>query len=93
MSRLTGHYSSGVDFLERLAVAYDAPGLTDSDLQFLADIESKFDQWGERMFFSDAQAGYLDSLAERGADTDDSEDEEFEVISVDRLGKRRRNTV
>jgi hypothetical protein len=86
MSRLRDHYGLE-EFLERIAAANDASDLTDNDLDFLSSIESKYDRWGDEMFFSDAQADYLEALAARGEDVFDGDDDcEREIIYV---GKRR----
>jgi hypothetical protein len=65
LERLEDHYSEE-DFLERLSFANEAPKLTARDLDFLASIEAKFDEYGEQMFFSEAQYKYLQGLAIRG---------------------------
>jgi hypothetical protein len=85
VSRLSDHFSVE-EFLDLLAAAYDSPDLSESDLDFLADIESKYDRWGDQMFFSDRQADYLKSLAARGEDVCMDDDEIEEVIYI---SKRR----
>jgi hypothetical protein len=90
MSRLTEHYGV-LDFLGRLAAANDAPDLTDNDVEFLANIEAKFNAYGADMFFSDRQADYLESLAARGEGGGEGFDaENCEIIPAERFGKRRR---
>jgi hypothetical protein len=90
MSRLTDHYVGG-EFLERIAAAYDAPNLTDRDWQFLSDIEAKHHRWGGAMYFSDRQAEYLESLAERGENYSEADDaDEIEIIHVARPRKSHR---
>lgn len=87
MSRLHDHYADPLDFVERLVAAYDAPDLTDDDLDFLAGIESAFHRFGTAMFFSGAQHEYLEALAERGEA--DEDEEEFEVIAMHKRHGRR----
>lgn len=82
MSRLRDHYGLE-EFLERIAVAYDGPDLTDNDIDFLADIKSKFDRWGDDMFFSEEQASYLDSLSAKGGyNCEVFESDEFQIIHM-----------
>ena len=64
--RLTDHYSTD-EFERRHDAACDAePILSEREMQFVRDIWSKYMQYGENMFFSEAQRRYLQMLAVRG---------------------------
>jgi hypothetical protein len=54
------------EFEDRLACAYRSKFLSASDRDFLSDIDAKHDEWGDEMFFSEAQARYLRMLSVRG---------------------------
>jgi len=78
--RLSDQYEGGgSDFEDRVACARKAPKLTGDQEQFLDDIEGKYDEYGEDMFFSIKQRRYLQMLAVRGgwrprsSDSDDNE--------------------
>jgi hypothetical protein len=85
-----GDHYTDAEFFERLDAANSATYLTDNDQEFLADIESKHDQYGDRMFFSDAQARYLNMLSVRGGYGGHEVFEDDEVIPKAALRPKKR---
>jgi hypothetical protein len=81
------HYDEG-EFEDRVACAWDSKYLSDNDQEFLSDIEAKFDEYGDEMFFSDAQAKYLNMLSVRGGYRPPA-DETDDVLRTTELRPRR----
>ncbi|MGO8827838.1 MAG: hypothetical protein ACLQT5_01195 [Steroidobacteraceae bacterium] len=89
-----GDHYSDEEFFDRLEAANSASFLADNDAEFLADIESKHDQYGDRMFFSDAQARYLNMLSVRGGYGHEEEEdfEDCEVIPAAALRSKKKRS-
>jgi hypothetical protein len=52
------------DEFERLLDDAQRGAVTERDMDFVADMIEKFEQYGEKMFLSERQAAYLESLAD-----------------------------
>lgn len=61
MSKVADFYDDADDFERDLDSAGQA-AVTEREIDFVSDLRDKFEEWGAKMFLSDAQYGWLQRL-------------------------------
>lgn len=62
-TRVKDHFADVDDFEELLEQA-ESFAVEDNEIEFVEDMQEKYEKWGAEMFLSDAQKSWLEKLAE-----------------------------